>query len=402
MINMKMKALSLLVVTTMALTLRFTVPSVQSSPAKSWTFMVYIDGDNNLEQYAIMDLNEMEEVGSTINVDVVVQIDRIPGYDDTNGDWTEARRYHVVKDYNTKTIGSELVQSLGEVNMGDLTTLVAFTEWAIVNYPAQRYCLVLWDHGGGFWGVCWDDTSEDKLDMDELSLALYRVKAETGITLDVLAFDACLMSMVEVEYQLVGYATVVVASEETVPAYGFPYNTILNGLVTAYTMDAYQLAQVCVEEYAQFYAESDPSATLSAVDVSQLVGLFEAVDKLASLLESGVPLYETEIRSSRKASEEYGNSLGFRKDFNFIDIYDFAYNVKNNVQEANIQSAATEVMNYVSVVVLAEWHAQGHPDSNGVAIFFPKRLYTTQYDSLAFSQAYHWDDFLRSLLVTMG
>lgn len=400
--NMKMKALLLMVVVTMALTLRFTVPSVRSSPAKSWTFMVYVDGDNNLEQYAIMNLNAMEEVGSTVNVDIVVQVDRIPGYDDTNGNWTEARRYHVVKDSNTKTIGSELVQSLGEVNMGDPNTLVSFTEWAIDNYPAQRYCLVLWDHGGGFWGVCWDDTSEDKLDMDELSLALHQVKAETGITLDVLAFDACLMSMVEVEYQLVGYARAIVASEETVPGYGFPYNTILNELVTAYTMDAYQLAQVCVEEYAQFYAESEPSATLSAVNESQLVNLFGAVDRLAIQLESGVPLYETEIRNSRRASEEYGDSLGFRSDFNFIDLYDFAYNVKNNVQEANIQSAATEVMNRVSGVVLVEWHAQRHPDSNGVAIFFPKRLYTTQYDSLAFSQAYHWDDFLRSLLVTIG
>ncbi len=37
-----------------------------------WTVMVYMDGDNDLEEAGILDLNEMEEVGSTEQVTVVV------------------------------------------------------------------------------------------------------------------------------------------------------------------------------------------------------------------------------------------------------------------------------------------------------------------------------------------
>ena len=43
-----------------------------------WTVMVYLDADNNLESAGIDDINEMEIVGSTTEVNVVVQVDRIP------------------------------------------------------------------------------------------------------------------------------------------------------------------------------------------------------------------------------------------------------------------------------------------------------------------------------------
>ena len=115
-----------------------------------WTFMVYLDADNDLEKFGIADFNEMETVGSTSDVQIVVQMDRIPGYDATNGDWTDTRRFRVIKDNDTKTISSPVLQNLGEVNMGDPQSLVDFVNWAKTNYPADHYCLVLWDHGGGW------------------------------------------------------------------------------------------------------------------------------------------------------------------------------------------------------------------------------------------------------------
>ncbi|MBD3217047.1 MAG: hypothetical protein GF310_02135, partial [candidate division Zixibacteria bacterium] len=62
---------------------------------KEWTIMIYMGADNNLESAAIDDINEMEWIGSTINSNVVVQIDRIPGYDYSNGNWTTTRRYYI-------------------------------------------------------------------------------------------------------------------------------------------------------------------------------------------------------------------------------------------------------------------------------------------------------------------
>ena len=117
-----------------------------------WTFMVYLAADNDLEQFGIGDFNEMETVGSTADVQIIVQMDRSPQYDASNGNWSDTRRFRVVKDVNTATISSPVVQNMGEVNMGAPQSLVEFVKWARQNYPAERYCLVLWDHGGGWKG----------------------------------------------------------------------------------------------------------------------------------------------------------------------------------------------------------------------------------------------------------
>ena len=55
-------------------------PVMTQEPPASWTFLVYLDGDNNLEDAAIDDLNEMEVVGSTADANIVVQIDHTPTY----------------------------------------------------------------------------------------------------------------------------------------------------------------------------------------------------------------------------------------------------------------------------------------------------------------------------------
>ena len=125
-----------------------------------WTVMVYLDADNNLESVGIDDINEMEMVGSTSEVNIVVQVDRIPysvlassnqGYADdiSNGNWTTTRRYYVTQDFNPILINSPLKIDLGELNMGDPQTLVDFASWAAINYPAKKYLLVIWNHGGG-------------------------------------------------------------------------------------------------------------------------------------------------------------------------------------------------------------------------------------------------------------
>ncbi len=62
-----------------------------------WTFMVYLDGDNNLESNAIDDFLEMAQFGSTTDLDIIVQFDRIPEYDSSCGDWTTTKRFRVTR-----------------------------------------------------------------------------------------------------------------------------------------------------------------------------------------------------------------------------------------------------------------------------------------------------------------
>lgn len=102
--------------------------ALNSSPAltatKEWTILVYLDADNDLEGDGIVDVNEMEQVGSDEHVNVVVQMDRIPGEDDSNGDWTDTRRFYILWDDDLSAISSAQVgPQLGELNMGDPQTL---------------------------------------------------------------------------------------------------------------------------------------------------------------------------------------------------------------------------------------------------------------------------------------
>jgi hypothetical protein len=38
---------------------------------------------------------------------------------------------------------------VGKVNMGDPGTLASFISFGLANYPADKYGLIMWDHGGG-------------------------------------------------------------------------------------------------------------------------------------------------------------------------------------------------------------------------------------------------------------
>jgi len=109
---------------------------------KKWTVLVYLAGDNNLDSASLTDLDEMKTVGSTKAVDIVAQVDRWGGGHATH-------RYHLKKGGD---LAEDSMQDLGETNMGDPAVLEDFLRWGMKEYPAERYLVVLWNHGSG-----WDD-----------------------------------------------------------------------------------------------------------------------------------------------------------------------------------------------------------------------------------------------------
>jgi len=48
---------------------------IQQSGKAKWTVMVYMAGDNNLDGAALRDIAEMARVGSTKDVNILVQLD---------------------------------------------------------------------------------------------------------------------------------------------------------------------------------------------------------------------------------------------------------------------------------------------------------------------------------------
>jgi hypothetical protein len=382
------------------------VPPVPSIP--EWTVMIYLDSDNNLESAGIDDINEMEMVGSSSDVNIVVQVDRIPysvlaanneGYaDDTsNGNWTTTRRYYINQDFDPIQINSQLKSDLGELNMGDPQTLVDFASWAVTEYPAKKYLLVIWNHGGGFRSlnfakdIAWDDTSGgDKITMLELEYALSTINTQMGKNIDIVGMDACLMAMTEVAYQIKDYADILVASEESEPNDGWPYDTILTQLAANPTMSSTQLAADIVDKY--IYSYYSYNVTQSAIDLSYMDTLTSQLSNLAlAIMVDSITLKSKYILAS-VSSQHY-------VDPDFIDLYDFCSKVSiysNNINVKNIALSIQQTLNYT--VINSDYNGVSVNGSKGLSIYFPWYYgYNGYYNYTNFSQDTFWDEMLSYL-----
>lgn len=124
-------------------------------------------------------------------------------------------------------------------------------------------------------GYGYDETAGDFLDNAELRKVLLQVKAILGRKLDILWFDACLMAMIEVAYQVHDLAHLFVASERTEPGDGWWYSRAFENLTTLPTTSAAGLAKDIVTAYRDAYQDE---MTLSAVDLEQVPLLVENLD----------------------------------------------------------------------------------------------------------------------------
>jgi len=376
----------------------------------NWLFMVYLDADNNLESAGIDDLNEMEVAGSTDSVKIVVQMDRAErDWDDdtTNGNWTGAKRFYVTQDADAAIINSPVIADLGEVNMGDPATLQSFIEWAIANYPAQHYALALWDHGSGWReraatnamkSICVDDQAGDELTMTELRSALNAANATTGKVLDIIGFDACLMQMVEVVYQVMGSASrplvdIAVGSEETEPGDGWDYAATLTALTGNPAMTPAQLATQIVNDYISSYSPTW-DITQSAAKLGLVDELATAIDSFAQAMTSATGDW-TAISTARSQAQEYYYDY-------YIDLYHFAQLVNQDASISQaVRDAASSVMTAVSNAVIAEGHTASVANSHGLSIYYPETVanYFSDYETfVVFTTDTQWDEFLSALL----
>jgi clostripain len=224
--------------------------------------MVFLNAKNDLERFGISDMNEMETVGSNDNLNIVVQMGRIKGYDSSNGDWTGVRRYYVTKDTDRSIINSQLIENMGEVDMGSYKTLIDFAKWAKKTYPAKKYALVIWNHGSGWEkgfkssvtkGISYDEQSGNHINTPQLGMAMKEIGK-----VDILDFDACLMQMAEVAYEIKDYVTYIVASEETEPGDGDSYDGFLSKLTANPTMGPLDLAKAIVDAHTILRKEKAP------------------------------------------------------------------------------------------------------------------------------------------------
>ena len=361
------------------------VGSASAAPAAraKWTVMVYISGDNNLEDYVVKDIElELAPTGSSSNVQVVALADRGPGYDTSYGDWQTTKLFHITQGMTAAP--ENAVADWGERNMGDPQTLVDFVTWTKANYPADHYALYFWGHGWNWHPgyVMADDTSGDTLDMNELKPIL----PSLGF-IDFVGFDGCNMASIEVQVLWHGHATALAHSQEYVGWDGVEYDVVLSQLAANPNMTADQVAISTSQS-----ATNDKTWSAVAVD-GRFDTLLTAVDQWSLALNSGL------AANRKKYDRAFGATQTFWQAPMDKDLYDMAYEINRLVSDTNIKAKGQAVMNAISGVILDEHHVNAYSDAHGITIYHiskaaEKDANYNYYLTLDFSSLTHWDEFL--------
>jgi Clostripain family len=366
-------------ITAQATKLQTPMNLVNNPENKAWTTLFYLD--NDYTGYVNDALQEIfiDEIASTSNVNVVVIQDNL---DDP------AVMYYI--DENHSAI---VLEELGEVNMADPQVLKNFIAYGKEQYPADRYLLWVYNHGGAWKGACLDETDNAiGMTLDNFQKAL----TDTG-GVDVICFLACLMSSLEAAYELRNCVEVLVGSEDL--AYGSWFDDICgdtNQLLT-------DTPEVSNEELGvkivQFFDESNnpptDKLTISALRTS-------AVESLARAIDDVTRYYSKHwFKYYRYVAEAFDNTFllsdldEWAKVFEVYDLRGFL----ENLPPCTKTEAALETF---TDVVITEVHGSDMEETHGLSIFFQPnisqyRLYKQYRDKtygLDFVQDTYWDEFL--------
>ena len=224
--------------------------------------------------------------------------------------------------------GSKPVKSKDEL-MSDPDTLKAFINYCEANYPAEKYDLILWNHGGGpVGGFGVDDHEESIMPTTMPFIGIVDALRDNNVTkqgdddpsndakFDFVDFDACLMNNVELNLILSDYMDYYIASPELEPGYGQEYSGWLNMVGQTPDIDTFELGKKIVDDFQEFYENGEgkgQDGTLAVVDIQKLMNsdFKVALKGMANVMQSEVSnkAFYDELRSNVEAIQYGGDDL---------------------------------------------------------------------------------------------
>lgn len=240
------------------------------------TVLVYIGGENSLYDFVSDDLDEMIQGAGDIPAsdNLLVYVD----------DCSNPTRIYRIEMRSGKGVATVVKEYSTDLCSSDPAVLRDVCRWAITNYPASSYGLVLWSHGSG-WLPAQEvrdtrsiiiDNNGNKTNIEEsnsgpqmeipaLKEVLLEVFGNKG--LDFLLFDACFMQSVEVAYELRNTTQWLVATPAEMPGTGSPYDKLIKSIFAS-SVDVEGIVNTYYDEYVN---DSDyEGIIISAVKTSEL------------------------------------------------------------------------------------------------------------------------------------
>ena len=255
-----------------------------------------------------------------------------------------------------------LQKDLGSVPMTDPDTLTGYIQWCAKNYPADRYELIFWDHGGGsISGYGYDEkfASSGSMGLAGINTAL----KNAGVTFDFISFDACLMATAETALMLTPYADYLIASEETEPGVGWYYTNWLTEFGKNTSKPTIEIGQKIVDDFVDVCAQKcrGQLTTLSVIDLAELEKTVPA--KLTAFAQSTSQLiqakeYQT-VSGARSGAREFAQSSRIDQ----IDLVHLARNLGTAEGKA-LADALLSAVKYNRT-------SSNMTNAYGVSIYFP-------------------------------
>lgn len=417
---------------------------------KEWTFMVYMAADNDLRGFAARNITQMATQGSNSNINIVVHLDTT-----IVGNKKITRRYYIEKD---KMINMNPPENPNlKMDSGSPQTLTSFATWAIREYPAHNYALIMWNHGTGIidpapgkilnpshlfvfnsatnkWeldrtvgfldlmssinydkGICWDDSTGNFLNNQtfDAALAEIREKSLAGGKFALLGFDACLMSMVEICNIAKKHAKIMVSSQEVEMGQGWDYAKVLQAPHSRH-VNPESFARHIVSSYEKTYRlgpRPNEDFTLSAVNLEQFIDLERNINDVAQMLRQALNVQKNNtVRNAIRASKNKLLCTHFDEP-TYIDLHHFLSNLENNLKyfEFNDEAQGHAVVHQlrqllpegrllIEQCVVANTAGKNLAKAHGLSIYFPDNKVHHSYKRTTFAHENAWAALLAEYL----
>ena len=359
-----------------------------------WTFLFYDDADFEQGFDPIVDFKNSMPSGENVTVLIIRDIHA------TNASFTNykinrsaddltAAIYYV--DNDSKLV---LLKELGEVNMGDPETLSDFIKYGKDNFPADRYILSFYDHGGGYSGACSDDTSNDWLYMTEMRGAL-----EVSGGVDIIMFSApCLMGAIDAMYEVKDQTKVYIGSENLS---GYAYwkegmKKVKEVINVTPDIDTYEMGKKIVSGLNDTLAITENSYPGSSRGFTMCAARTDRMNDVISLFKSICAHYLNDQQKFNDFMDNNYDKIETYNDWN-MDLISLLNQMIIYENDQNIIADLENLKVKVNEMIIQEFHGANFPDSTGLALYCPNKLernLNSGYSDIAFSRETQWDKLL--------
>ena len=288
------------------------------------TVLILMNGSDLESEYseATTDIAEMVRAQKSDRVNIVIETVGTKKWD-SKFDISSRRSQRWLVQQNKLALVDD---TLGQLDTTVPETLSDFIRWGAKNYPADRYILILWDHGGGpVYGFGYDEYQpySSTLTIDEMQIAL----RDGGVYFDLIGMDSCLMSSLEVCCALYEYCDYTLLSEDFEPGSGWSYTGWINALNQNPAISTKDLCKTVIDDtvrYCETHSDEDDSVTLAMIDQAYMKLLYTAWVEFAYANEEALlnANYSQQRQSTGRAHPLLRNiSSWFEEDDSTLEDY---------------------------------------------------------------------------------